>query len=154
MSCPYYHWNQGFACQKSGKGVNEDIYYKYCRDYNYSSCPIYKWEESANGCFLTSACVGVMGLPDDCFELTVLRSFRDTYLHNCINGIQEINEYYFIAPQVIARIYAEKDATKTLKLIYEELIIPCVDLICSGQYEVAHIKYRNYILRLSEQFGI
>ena len=42
MSCPFYWYNHHYACRKSGKDVNEDTYYKYCRNYDYDDCPIYK----------------------------------------------------------------------------------------------------------------
>ncbi len=29
MSCPYYWWNHNYACRKTNKDVNEDVYYKY-----------------------------------------------------------------------------------------------------------------------------
>ena len=29
MSCPYYWWNNHYACRKSGKDVNEDAYSRY-----------------------------------------------------------------------------------------------------------------------------
>lgn len=97
MSCPYYWYNQHFACRKTGKDVNEDTYYKYCRNYDYSDCPIYKGQDSS-GCFLTSACVEAKGLPDDCSELSVLRHFRDSYLAGIEEGKAEICEYYHVAP--------------------------------------------------------
>lgn len=42
MSCPYYKYDHGYACAKCGKNVNEDIYWKYCRNYDYGDCPWYK----------------------------------------------------------------------------------------------------------------
>ena len=39
MSCPYYWWNHNYACRKSKKDVDEDTYYKYCRNYDYDDCP-------------------------------------------------------------------------------------------------------------------
>ena len=93
MSCPYYWWNNHYACRKSGKDVNEDTYGKYCKNYSYSDCPIYKGNDTS-GCFLTSACVEARGLPDDCYELRVLRNFRDSYLVKQDCGECEINHYY------------------------------------------------------------
>ena len=92
MSCPFYWYNHHYACRKSGKDVNEDTYDKYCRNYDYDDCPIYKGNDSG-GCFLTSACTEARGLPDDCHELTVLRSFRDGYLRSQPEGEAEIAEY-------------------------------------------------------------
>lgn len=39
MSCPYYWWDHDYACRKTGKSVSEDIYYKYCRNYDYTRLP-------------------------------------------------------------------------------------------------------------------
>lgn len=44
MACPYYKYDNGYACAKACKCVNEDIYYKYCRSYDYRDCPLYKSE--------------------------------------------------------------------------------------------------------------
>ena len=41
MSCPYYTWRSDFYCTKQHNYVNEDVYYKYCRNYDYSGCPVY-----------------------------------------------------------------------------------------------------------------
>ena len=40
----------------------------------------YGFEKYTSGCFLTTATVKYMGKPDDCYELTVLRDFRDKYM--------------------------------------------------------------------------
>lgn len=42
MACPYYKYDHGYACVKSGGNVNEDTYCKYCRGYDYCDCPWYK----------------------------------------------------------------------------------------------------------------
>lgn len=43
MSCPYYYFDHDYCCRKTGERVNEDIYYKYCKRYDYDDCPIYKY---------------------------------------------------------------------------------------------------------------
>lgn len=53
MSCPYYWYDNHYACRKTGKDVNEDVYYKFCKNYDYDDCPIYKGQDTS-GCFLTS----------------------------------------------------------------------------------------------------
>ena len=151
MGCPYYWYNSHYACRKTGKDVNEDTYYKYCRDYDYESCPIYKGQESS-GCFLTSACVEAKGLPDDCYELMTLRKFRDNYLRNLAKGPDEIAEYYFIAPQIVSAIKRRPDALIVFNYIYEKLVMPCVNMIGCGENEQAHILYRETVEQLRVQF--
>ncbi len=150
MSCPYYWYNNHFACRKSGKDVNEDIYYKYCRNYDYGDCPIYKGNDTS-GCFLTSACTEAKGLPDDCYELTTLRRFRDEYLAKQECGPCEIRHYYQTAPSIVAKIKAGFYADAVFDKIYDELVVPCVKLIEQGKLERAHEIYREYILMLENQ---
>lgn len=155
MSCPYYCWNNHYACQKSGtkKDVSEDVYSRYCAGYDYSDCPIYKGGSEYEGsCFLTSACVEANGLADDCQELTVLRAFRDGYLQAQDHGDEEIAEYYRIAPAIVERVRTRSDAMSIFDAIYKELVLPCVELIDSGKNAEAHRLYRDYTLKLKAAY--
>lgn len=151
MSCPYYWYNYHYACRKSGKDVNEDTYYKYCRNYDYDDCPIYKGNDTS-GCYLTSACVEAKGLPDDCHELTVLRSFRDGYLRTTATGGADICEYYHTAPAIVEKIHALPNAKDIFDQIYLELVLPCVEMIESGKNEEAYATYKNYTRKLQAQY--
>lgn len=151
MSCPYYWYNYHYACRKTGKDVNEDTYYKYCRNYDYDDCPIYKGQETS-GCFLTSACVEARNLPDDCHELTVLRNFRDEYLKRIPGGLCEIADYYFVAPQIVSAIKQRDDAMAIFDNIYDMVVKPCVDFIEQGENEKAHQLYKETVLRLKEEY--
>ena len=150
MSCPYYWWNYHYACRKSGKDVNEDTYDRYCKNYDYSDCPIYKGNDSS-GCFLTSACVEAKGLPDDCYELRTLRKFRDEYLAKQKCGKCEIAHYYRVAPIIVEEIKKSSNAMAIFEKIYAELVIPCVKLIEDGDYVGAHNKYREYVTMLERR---
>lgn len=154
MSCQFFHWDHNYACLKSGKDVDEDWYYKYCRNYDYTDCPIYKYGEasSESSCFLTSACVEAMGLPDDCKELSTLRAFRDTYLKNTPDGETYIAEYYRLAPRIVQCIRADANAMERFKEIYVELVLPCVALIEAGAFAEAFEKYRQYVLLLKGKY--
>ena len=156
MSCTYYWWNNHYACRKSGKDVGEDIYYKYCRNYDYSDCPIYKGKlPSDNGnCYLSTACTAAKGLPDDCIELTTLRWFRDFYVMTTEQGRTEINHYYAVAPKIVSAIERNGNAKNQFATIYEELIVPCVKLIQDGRYEEAYERYKNYSFMLEDTYGI
>ena len=149
MSCNYYHWDHGYACYKTGKNVNDDIYHKYCSNgyYDYSECPIYKSQSNSSSdssCFLTSACVVAMGLPDDCYELTTLRNYRDTYLKNTEGGQRDICKYYEVAPRIVEEINKHDDAVSIWHRIYDELVMPCVKLIEAGQNAEARKAYTEY----------
>lgn len=151
MSCPYYWYNHHYACRKTEKDVNEDVYYKYCRGYDYGDCPIYKGQDSS-GCFLSSACVVAKGLPDDCHELSVLRNFREKHLRILPEGPSEIAEYYFIAPQIVDAIKSREDSCYVFNSIYERLVKPCVTMIERGEHELAHTLYRSIVRELRLEY--
>ena len=151
MSCPYYWYNYHYACRKSGKDVNEDTYDKYCKNYDYSDCPIYKGND-ASGCFLTSACVEAKGLPDNCYELTTLRKFRDEYLAKQECGKCEIAHYYLVAPCIVEQIRADQCSTQILEIIYNELVVPCVKFIEQERLPEAHHLYKNYVTLLEKRY--
>lgn len=150
--CFYYAWKYGdYYCQKKEERIPDDIYQKYCKNYNYGDCPIYRGEDSSGGCFLTSACVEAMGLADDCYELTVLRRFRDTYLQSRAEGGALIRKYYEAAPEIVRKIKRKSDCGAIWQEIYREMVQPCVLLIEKGRYEEALEYYKNKTERLMRE---
>ena len=152
MSCPYYTWRRDYYCVKNDASVNEEIYKKYCRKYDYDRCPIYRNEgyinDTEDGCFITSACVEAMGLPDDCEELTTLRQFRDNWLAKQPGGQEEIEEYYRIAPRIVKAIRTKNEAKDVFSSIYRSMVLPCVTAIKSGREEDTWELYRNMTKKL------
>src|SRR5687768_5926093 len=51
-------------------------------------------------CFLTTACMSYYSLPDDTYEPTTLRNYRDTYLASSPEGRELISQYYAVSPQI------------------------------------------------------
>ncbi len=154
MSCPYYYWNNHFACRKANKDVNEDTYYKYCRNYDYSDCPIYKGQVSSDsgGCFLSTACVITKGLPDNCEELQCLRNYRDTYMRETEERKKAVAHYYAVAPKIVAALSASANSHDLFAELYSVLVAPCVQLIKSGNYDDAYKLYKRITLSLEETY--
>ena len=156
MSCPYYHWDHGFACKKTGKNVNDDVYNKYCRYgiYDYQDCPVYKHDNDGGGasCFLTSACVEAKGLPDDCHELTVLRNFRDNWLKNQPDGVLLIAHYYEVAPKIVEAIDKLENRLEIWDEVYRGMVVPCVEMIEKGQNEDALKLYHGMTMKLEQEY--
>lgn len=153
--CRYYYYDSGYSCalkrEKEGNSsIDSDTVHRYCWGYHYEECPRYKAGQSSSGCFLTSACVEAKGLPDDCYELTTLRKFRDEYLTKQECGKCEIDHYYQVAPVIVAKIRSSTNAKAVFEKIYAELVAPCVKLIEAGDLTTAHSKYREYILMLEK----
>lgn len=38
MSCPFYAWRSDYYCIKTESSKPDDIYYRYCRGYDYGDC--------------------------------------------------------------------------------------------------------------------
>lgn len=153
MSCSYYTFRSNdYYCMKKQDYVNSDTYYKYCRNYDYDDCPIYKTESSSGGCYLTTACVRAKGLPDDCYELETLRQFRDGWLKVQPNGQADICHYYHTAPRIVAAIDESADSAATYDKLYAELVQPCVSMIEQKEYKGAYRLYRRISLELEQKY--
>lgn len=152
MSCSYYSFRQNdYYCNKKSDYVNSDVYYKYCRNYDYSDCPIYKGD-SSGGCYLTSACMYARGLADDCYELKVLRHFRDTWLSSLKEGKEIIKQYYKIAPKIVSAINDTMDSKSIYERLYKNMVEPCVKLIEQQKYYESLELYKNMTLELEKEF--
>ena len=146
MSCPFYKYIDGYYCYKKHGEINEDVYSRYCRDYSYSDCPIYKDEKLSNRCYLTSACTFSKGLPDDCYELETLRSYRDNWLTETEDGKELINQYYEVAPKIVSIINEKENKKDIYEMIYSKMIKPCVELIEQGKNEECLCLYKEMTL--------
>jgi len=95
------------------------------------------------GCFITTAVCKVYGKPDDCDELTVLRKYRDTYLQ--ANHPADIQTYYDIAPTIVLRINERDDADVVWTGLYRQYIVPAIQHIQDGEYELAYTTYKAMV---------
>lgn len=161
MSCKYYYMDgYDYHCGKCDKDVNSDWYYKYCRNWDYDDCPVYRGKmsepagnDSSGGCFLTSACTAARGLPDDCHELTVLRNFRDNWLKQQPDGVTLIAHYYEVAPRIVEAIDKLENRLEIWDRVYREMVVPCVDMIKGGLYHDALALYQTYTILLINDYG-
>ncbi len=103
-------------------------------------------------CFLTTACVVARGLPDDCHELTLLRRFRDQDLRDLPGGPKLIDEYYALAPAILAAIHSRPDARRCLDALYTELVLPTVGRLEAGDGPGALEHYRRVVLALRRRY--
>lgn len=80
-------------------------------------------------CYITTAVCETLGKGDDCYELTLLRNYRDEYLLSQEDGEEIVSEYYNIAPTIVNRINKMPDAKKIYKNVWEKYLKPCIRLI-------------------------
>lgn len=143
----------------SSNGSNSKGYCSYYGSYVYPSDTCSHETSSGSsggGCYLTTACVKAKGLPDDCFELEVLRYFRDNWLMNQPNGSEDIKEYYKIAPEIVAGVNKCENSNEVWNDVYNE-ISECVSLITDDANNEnnmieAYKKYKKMTETLKEKY--
>ena len=129
-------------------GLNPDKYYKPDRKNARSGS---KGKDNG-GCYLTTACVTSRGLPDTCPELQTPRAFRDDVLAHMPGGKNEIEEYYQMAPDIVAAINRRKDAAEIWNRVYDELVQPCVRMIHEKKDVEAYRLYKSFTLTCAAQY--
>ncbi len=104
----------------------------------------------SGGCYLTSACMKYFQekFDDNCYELTVLRWFRDNFVSK-----EDIEHYYEVAPIIVETINREEKSDIIYDYIYDNIVDYCVEQIEQGNYDKAYSRYKNSVLILEEQFA-
>ena len=105
-------------------------------------------------CFLTTACVGAMGLEDNCWVLDTARKFRDTFMAQTPERAREITAYYEYAPTIVEGINKRQDALKVWKKLFWEDIVPFVESAGKNELEKAHERYKRLIEKARELSGM
>jgi len=97
-------------------------------------------EKNNGGCFLSTACINNIGLPDNCYELEILRNFRDTYVPSLDKGIELITDYYQNSPKILVEISKSKNENDILNQMYTS-IHKIIQYILLGENQKAFNSY-------------
>lgn len=103
-------------------------------------------------CYITTAVCETMGKPDDCYELTLLRGYRDTYLKQQPDGEEMVKWYYDVAPTIVKRIGKTPDPKQVYAGLWERYIQPCISLIEQGEQEACRELYLKMVEDLQEEY--
>lgn len=98
------------------------------------------------GCFITTAACEYMGRPDDCYELSALRSFRDRHLLATEEGRALVRHYYEVAPGIAERLHGRSDLEEVWGIVTR-----CVRAIEEGRYDDATQMYTTMVRSLEER---
>ena len=109
-------------------------------------------DEGSSFCFITTAVCNSFGKPDDCYELTAFRHFRDTWLLKQPDGKSLIAEYYSIAPKIVKRINKAKSAKAIYKGIWQKYLEPCLGYIEQGENSKCKAIYVSMVNSLRDKF--
>ena len=107
-------------------------------------------ETTDTSCYLTTACMKNFkeNFDDNCYELTLLRWFRDNFVSN-----EDIKHYYEVAPIIVENINKEEKFNIIYDYIYDNVVNYCVEQIEQGNYDKAYSRYKNSVLTLEKQFA-
>lgn len=109
-------------------------------------------ETKNSGCFITTAVCGSLGRPDDCYELSSFRKFRDNWLLAQDDGPKLVEQYYDIAPSIVEKINAQSDSDGIYKSIWNKYLKPCLHFVESNENEKCKRLYIQMVNTLREKF--
>lgn len=104
-------------------------------------------------CFITTAVCCSLQKPDDCYELTSFRAFRDGWLSEQPDGAALIDEYYAVAPPIVRAIDALPDAKEIYRSIWDNYLFPCLALLEAKNMRGCKEAYKKMVLDLKKKFG-
>lgn len=103
-------------------------------------------------CYITTAVCESFGKPDDCYELTLLRNYRDGYLKSRPEGDLLIQQYYDIAPTIVKRINKLPNQKEIYSEIWNEYLRPCIRFIEEDANEKCQEVYTKMVMELKDRF--
>ena len=103
-------------------------------------------------CYITTAVCESLGKDDDCYELNILRDYRDNYLRNAEGGEKIVNAYYDIAPSIVKRINKCNNSNEIYKEIYEKYLSPCISLLENNKKDECKEIYSSMVIELEEKY--
>ena len=104
------------------------------------------------GCYITTAVCSSFGKPDDCYELTMFRDFRDSWLCRQDDGEAIISEYYATAPRIVNAIDRLPNAKEIYRAIWDKYLSPCLAHIKNNEYAQCKSLYMKMVRELQSRF--
>lgn len=124
----------------------KDVYYK--GDYHH----IITGFRQRKVCYITTAVCDTFGKPDNCYELMRFRQFRDDYLMEQPGGREMVEEYYEVAPAIVANIDMHPEREEIYTGIWNEYLKPCLDDIEAGRNEGCRQRYTEMVRTLEKRY--
>jgi len=105
-------------------------------------------------CYITTAVCDSLGKADDCYELSVLRKYRDEWLTLQDGGQELIDEYYDTAPHILNQIQNSPEPKTVYSQLYNAYIKPCITHIEKDNYEQCKQLYVQMVRSLIMQWHV
>lgn len=94
-------------------------------------------------CYITTAICEEYGRPDNCYELTMFRNFRDKWLCTQPDGPGLIRRYYETAPAIVAKIDRQTNRSEIYRYLNRTYLSKCLSYIESGENEACKKLYTD-----------
>lgn len=105
-------------------------------------------------CYITTAACETFGKADDCYELNLLREYRDDYLMSQVDGESIVQEYYDLAPTIVKHINQKAESREIYAEIWKDYIDPCIHLIEQNEKKACRELYVKMVRDLQEQYFV
>ena len=157
--CDFYEWQSGlfcgdYYCKIKKSTISTDTYNRYCKNYNYNNCPIYKENTNSSSCFITTVVCNILGKRDNDELLNNFRKFRDNILVPNEKYHDILKEYDVVGSKVSELIYKDEDKEKMAVGIYINALLPINDRIEEQDYDTAVEMYYIMTLSLVNYYGL
>lgn len=103
-------------------------------------------------CYITTAVCETLGKADDCYELSLLRDYRDGYLASLPDGEALIRMYYDVAPSIVKHINQCADSGEIYRSIWEDYLNPCIGMIEDQKLDECRRHYEDMVYTLKDQY--
>ncbi len=103
-------------------------------------------------CYITTAVCETLNKPDDCYELTMFRQFRDNYMLQQPMGEALVQEYYEFAPSIVNHINQRSDRRQVYEEIWKKDLAVCLQNIEMGNPEACMKQYMNMVRKLQDKY--
>lgn len=108
-------------------------------------------EKKNKWCFLTTVACEYYDQPDDCYELEILRGYRDQWLLQQKDGKQLIDQYYKESPSIVQKIKSSPLYSEWCEMMMEEYILKSIEYIQEHKYIEAKKIYTQMFYKLKSQ---
>lgn len=143
--------------EKDLSGLADEICRQWAAAFKKSNIQAAPYETLQGGfkrklCYVTTAVCESLQKPEDCYELRILKNYRDAYLASSQEGSELIAQYYDMAPTIVKRVNKCADKEEIYRMLYETYISPCVHLIEEAKNEECLKKYQEMVEMLKGRY--
>lgn len=103
-------------------------------------------------CYVTTAVCENLGKGPDCYELNLLKDYRDHYLDKTPEGHALVEEYYDIAPTIVKRVEKQPDRDRIYRELYDRYLIHCIHDIEAQRMEECKALYYEMVAELKSRY--